>query len=102
MYLQLGKISKNFKEPKILFRSDAGPHLAILHPRVLSVYSLEEKKSKTQGLENYQLNLLYQHNMQRQAFCMTVGPFGKVSKRDFICVESIDGTLSIYEQVTTM
>lgn len=86
----------------LLSRSDSGPHLAILHPRIVSVYSLEKTKSKTQGLENYHLNLLYQHNMQRQAFCMTIGPFGKVNKRDFICVESIDGTLSIYEQVISI
>ena len=78
--------------------NENGPQLAILHPRMLSIYSLERAKGKAQDIENYQLLLLYQHNLSRSAFSLTVGPFGRVKNRDFMCVLSIDGTLNLFEQ----
>lgn len=42
--------------------------------------------------------LLYENNLQRNAFNMVYGPFGGVKNRDFICIQSCDGFLMIYEQ----
>lgn len=42
--------------------------------------------------------LLYEHKLQRSSYNMVIGPFGQASKRDFFCVQSLDGTLSFFEQ----
>ena len=47
---------------------------------------------------HYQLGLMYEHNLQRSAFSMVAGAFGKVKGRDFLCVLSLDGTVSFFEQ----
>ena len=65
---------------------------------MLSIYSLERGKGKIQEFENYKLQLLYQHNLSRSAYSLTIGPFGRVKNRDFMCVQSIDGTLNLFEQ----
>jgi Bardet-Biedl syndrome 9 protein len=44
--------------------------VAILHPRKLSIYTLEE----TGG--NCNMNLSYEHKLSRNAFNFTFGPFG--------------------------
>jgi Bardet-Biedl syndrome 9 protein len=44
------------------------------------------------------LVLAYEHQLRRSAFCMVLGPFGGVNGRDFLCVQSLDGTLSFFEQ----
>lgn len=41
---------------------------------------------------------MYEHVLQRSAFNMTLGPFGHVKGKDFICIQALDGTLSFYEQ----
>ena len=51
-----------------------------------------------QDIENYQLQQIYSHKLSRSAFSISVGPFGRVKNRDFICVQSIDGTLNLFEQ----
>ena len=71
--------------------------IAVLHPRLLSVYALQQQKSKTRDMDNFKLTLLYQHRLSRSAFCLVLGPFGG-TKRDFACVQSLDGTLNIFEQ----
>ena len=53
-------------------------------------------KEKT-TLESYQLNLVYQHKLSRSAYSMCIGPFGGVQGKDFICVQSLDGTLNLFE-----
>ena len=78
--------------------NDNGPQIAILHPRLLTIYSLERAKGKVQEIENYRLLMLYQHNLSRSSYSLTVGPFGRVKNRDFMCVQSIDGTLNLFEQ----
>ena len=42
--------------------------------------------------------LLYECNLQRNAYNMVHGSFGGNKNRDFICVQSCDGFLMIYEQ----
>eukprot|EP00744_Colponema_vietnamica_P033798 GILI01056283.1.p1 GENE.GILI01056283.1~~GILI01056283.1.p1 ORF type:complete len:171 (+),score=15.28 GILI01056283.1:113-625(+) len=76
-----------------------GLSLAVLHPRRLSVYSVTPVAGST-GVSYYSLTLAYSHNFDRIAVNFTHGPFGGVSGRDFLCVQSIDGVLSFYEQET--
>lgn len=92
--------------------------MALLHPRLLSVYTIQKGKGApvvpqpapngesaqegdnkgTTSIEGYQLVLVYEHQLARSAFSITVGHFGKVVNKDFICVQSLDGTISVFEQ----
>ncbi|XP_078454547.1 protein PTHB1 isoform X2 [Lampetra planeri] len=73
-------------------------HLAILHPRKLAVYTVTGASGTVEHGNQYQLRLMYEHNLQRTACNMTCGPFGEVKGRDFICIQSMDGMLSFFEQ----
>ncbi|XP_044531553.1 protein PTHB1 [Gracilinanus agilis] len=46
----------------------------------------------------YQIKLMYEHNLQRIACNMTYGSFGGVKGRDLICIQSMDGMLMLFEQ----
>jgi len=70
-----------------------GLHLAILHPRRLAVMSLSTGANGGQ----VEVNNLYDHPLDRPACNFTCGPFGGQGK-DFICVQSMDGLLSFFEQ----
>ncbi|XP_066154098.1 protein PTHB1 [Euwallacea fornicatus] len=72
--------------------------LVLLHPRVLSVYSLVFKAGKTDHGNQTFLQLLYEHKLRGSAYNFAVGPFGGSQQRDFICVQSLDGVLSFFEQ----
>ncbi|GFO18472.1 protein pthb1-like isoform x1 [Plakobranchus ocellatus] len=72
--------------------------LAVLHPRKLAVFNVTAITGAVEHGSQYQLNLLYEHNLQRTAFNFCYGPFGGVKGKDFICVQSMDGTVSIFEQ----
>uniref|UniRef100_A0A8C1P1F2 Bardet-Biedl syndrome 9 n=1 Tax=Cyprinus carpio TaxID=7962 RepID=A0A8C1P1F2_CYPCA len=50
--------------------------------------------------DQYQLRLVYEHNLQRTACNMTYGPFGGVTGHHFICIQSMDGMLMFFEQET--
>ena len=92
--------------------SNGENHLAVLHPRLLSVYSIQKGKSqstvaagvneqddsKQMHIDSFQLILLYEHKLSRSAFSVTAGHFGRVLNKDFLCVQSIDGTISVFEQ----
>ncbi|KAI1293790.1 Protein PTHB1 [Halotydeus destructor] len=73
-------------------------NLAILHPRKLSVYSVSGTSGYSEHGSSYNILLIYEHNLQRSAYNMVSGPFGQVKGREFLCVQSIDGSLSFYEQ----
>jgi Bardet-Biedl syndrome 9 protein len=77
--------------------SDA-THVAVLHPRKLTVFGLSSIPGLTEHGIQYQLRSLYEHKFQRTAFNFCYGPFGGVKGRDFICVQSVDGTISVFEQ----
>ena len=53
--------------------------------------------SDASSIEGFQLNLVYQHKLSRAAFSMCSGPFGGVQNKDYICVQSVDGTLNLFE-----
>lgn len=80
-----------------IFSASKGPQIAILHPRQLSVYSVTKFTSDKKTLDSFQLSLVYQHKLNRSAFSMCVGPFGGVQGKDFVCVQSVDGCLNLFE-----
>uniref|UniRef100_A0A3B4G2W9 Bardet-Biedl syndrome 9 n=1 Tax=Pundamilia nyererei TaxID=303518 RepID=A0A3B4G2W9_9CICH len=71
-------------------------HLAVLHPRKLSVYSVSTAGNVEHG-DQYQLKLVYEHNLQRTACNMTYGTFGGVMHHS-LCIQSMDGMLMFFEQ----
>ncbi|XP_066512648.1 protein PTHB1-like [Hoplias malabaricus] len=73
-------------------------HLAVLHPRKLSVYAVSGTTGNVEHGDQYQLRLVYEHNLQRTACNMTYGPFGGVTGHHFICIQSMDGMLMFFEQ----
>ncbi|XP_053570409.1 protein PTHB1 [Bombina bombina] len=73
-------------------------HLAVLHPRKLCVYSVSGTLGNVEHGNQYQIKLMYEHNLQRTACNMTHGPFGGVKGRDLICIQSMDGVLMFFEQ----
>ncbi|XP_030639011.1 protein PTHB1 [Chanos chanos] len=75
-------------------------HLAVLHPRKLSVYSVSGMAGNVEHGDQYQMRLVYEHNLQRTACNMTYGPFGGVTGHHFICIQSMDGMLMFFEQET--
>uniref|UniRef100_A0A3Q3J5M0 Bardet-Biedl syndrome 9 n=1 Tax=Monopterus albus TaxID=43700 RepID=A0A3Q3J5M0_MONAL len=73
-------------------------HLAVLHPRKLSVYSVSGTAGNVEHGSQYQLKLVYQHNLQRTACNMTYGTFGGVTGHHSLCIQSMDGMLMFFEQ----
>uniref|UniRef100_A0A4X2JV89 Bardet-Biedl syndrome 9 n=1 Tax=Vombatus ursinus TaxID=29139 RepID=A0A4X2JV89_VOMUR len=73
-------------------------HLAVLHARKLCVYSVSGTVGNVEHGNQYQIKLMYEHNLQRIACNMTYGSFGGVKGRDLICIQSMDGMLMLFEQ----
>ncbi|XP_012494210.1 PREDICTED: protein PTHB1 [Propithecus coquereli] len=73
-------------------------HLAVLHSRKLCVYSVSGTLGNVEHGNQYQIKLMYEHNLQRTACNMTYGSFGGVKGRDLICIQSMDGMLMVFEQ----
>ncbi|XP_027142676.1 protein PTHB1 isoform X2 [Larimichthys crocea] len=73
-------------------------HLAVLHPRKLSVYSVSGTAGNVEHGDQYQLKLVYEHNLQRTACNMTYGSFGGVTGHHSLCIQSMDGMLMFFEQ----
>uniref|UniRef100_A0A1A7YUI9 Bardet-Biedl syndrome 9 n=1 Tax=Iconisemion striatum TaxID=60296 RepID=A0A1A7YUI9_9TELE len=73
-------------------------HLAVLHPRKLSVYAVSGTAGNVDHGDQYQLKLVYEHNLQRTACNMTYGTFGGVTGHHSLCIQSMDGMLMFFEQ----
>ncbi|XP_028132016.1 protein PTHB1 isoform X1 [Diabrotica virgifera virgifera] len=71
---------------------------AVLSPRRLSVHLLKIKEGQTEHGTQNTFETLYEHHLLRSAANFTIGPFGGSQNRDFICVQSLDGMLSFFEQ----
>eukprot|EP00419_Tripos_fusus_P062410 CAMPEP_0172920554 /NCGR_PEP_ID=MMETSP1075-20121228/204314_1 /TAXON_ID=2916 /ORGANISM="Ceratium fusus, Strain PA161109" /LENGTH=869 /DNA_ID=CAMNT_0013780599 /DNA_START=19 /DNA_END=2628 /DNA_ORIENTATION=+ len=71
--------------------------LAILHPTRLAIY-LVSAVSSGGSVNYYSLAQAYEHHLTRPAFNFCFGPFGGTRDRDYICVQSLDGVLSFFEQ----
>lgn len=78
-------------------RRSSDPKILVLHPRLVSVYNVAVQRGKSQESDGFQLQLQYQHKLSRSAHCALVGNFGR-GKKDFICVQSLDGTINFFEQ----
>jgi len=80
------------------FISTGGHALAVLHPRKLAVYTLQAKGNQQQT-SFYQLQLAYEHRLDHTACNMVYGRFGGTHV-DYLCVQSMDGQLIVFEQET--
>jgi Bardet-Biedl syndrome 9 protein len=71
--------------------------LAVLQPRKLSVYSINQTSAGPLDLIKH-----YEHRFQGNfhAFNMCTGAFGGAFNRDYICVQSCDGCLAVFEHET--
>ena len=87
-------------------------HIAVLHPRCLAVHRLVKTPGSRRSEEtsvvsgetdlasgvSYDLKLVYQHKLKHTAYNMCKGPFGRTSgQTDFICVQSLDGVITTFE-----
>lgn len=81
--------------------------LAVLHPRRLSVYTVEGVGGSGMAASYFKLTPRYEHLLgidgeHFTAFNMIHGPFGSTasarSDRDHLCVQSLDGRLQFFEQ----
>jgi len=71
--------------------------LAVLHPMKLCIYMVSAVSSGG-SVNYYSLAQAYEHQLTRPAFNFCYGPFGGVRERDYICIQSLDGVLSFFEQ----
>jgi Bardet-Biedl syndrome 9 protein len=71
--------------------------LALLHPMKLAIYMVSAVSSGG-SVNYYSLAQAYEHQLTRPAFNFCCGPFGGVRDRDYICIQSLDGVLSFFEQ----
>ncbi|KRZ11149.1 Protein PTHB1, partial [Trichinella zimbabwensis] len=73
--------------------------LCILHQKSVAVYSLQERLSKTflHG-KDYHLEILYEYPLSHNAYNMISGFLNGHDDSNFICVQSLDGVLYIFEQ----
>ncbi len=68
--------------------------LAVLHSRMLVIYAVETVEDTTH------LSTVYKHELTRNSFnCFTQGFFGK-ARNELICVQSVDGQLTIINRDT--
>ncbi|XP_060837065.1 protein PTHB1 isoform X2 [Rhopalosiphum padi] len=74
-------------------------NIAVLHPFSIVVYGVNCISGSTDHGDQYVLEMMYEHKFDRSAYQMVVGPFGGGSgSRDFACVMSLDGVVTVYEQ----
>ncbi|RZC35649.1 PTHB1 [Asbolus verrucosus] len=73
------------------------PILQVGYGRLVSSATVEIIECLRSGVQNI-LQLAYEHKLRRSAYNFLVGPFGGTQNRDFICVQSLDGLLTFFEQ----
>ncbi|XP_074509075.1 protein PTHB1 isoform X1 [Sebastes fasciatus] len=73
-------------------------HLAVLHPRKCSIFSVSGTAGNVEHGDQYQLKLVYEHNLKRTVCNMTYGTFGGVGGHHSMCIQSMDGMLMFFEQ----
>eukprot|EP00998_Keelungia_sp_KM082_P012888 NODE_92_length_2703_cov_43.368401_g88_i0.p1 GENE.NODE_92_length_2703_cov_43.368401_g88_i0~~NODE_92_length_2703_cov_43.368401_g88_i0.p1 ORF type:complete len:885 (+),score=212.26 NODE_92_length_2703_cov_43.368401_g88_i0:82-2655(+) len=78
--------------------------LAVLHPRKITVYNVV--KGGGAGPDNaadpltrmYTLSKAYEHLLERTSYNFCIGAFNNNFGKDYLCVQSMDGQLSFFEQ----
>ncbi|KAE9544899.1 hypothetical protein AGLY_000442 [Aphis glycines] len=74
-------------------------NIAVLHPFSIVVHGVNCIAGSTDHGDQYVLETMYEHKFDRSAYQMVVGPFGGGSgSRDFACIMSLDGVVTVYEQ----
>ncbi|KAL4148088.1 hypothetical protein QTP88_002392 [Uroleucon formosanum] len=82
-----------------LISCSSNKNIAVLHPFSLVVHGVNRIAGSTDHGDQYVLETMYEHKFDRSAYQMVVGPFGGGSgSRDFTCVMSLDGAVTVYEQ----
>lgn len=72
--------------------------ICVLHPRKLVVFSIQNIKEKgSSDTSYYQLVPVFEHKLDRTSYNFCHGPFGGVQGKDYICVQSMDGQLQVFE-----
>ncbi|CAK1582085.1 unnamed protein product [Parnassius mnemosyne] len=74
--------------------------IIILHPQCYIIYELHRKGGLTDAGDQNHIEPLIKHYFKRRAYNLTCGPFGSSKSRDLICVQSLDSTLSFFDQDT--
>eukprot|EP00656_Telonema_subtile_P016506 TRINITY_DN18721_c0_g1_i1.p1 TRINITY_DN18721_c0_g1~~TRINITY_DN18721_c0_g1_i1.p1 ORF type:complete len:821 (+),score=232.22 TRINITY_DN18721_c0_g1_i1:79-2541(+) len=72
--------------------------LAVLHSRKLVIYSTTCTPNPAAGQPPVQVSRLYDHPLDRPSSNFCVGAFGSAHNKDYVCVQSMDGLLSFFEQ----
>ncbi|XP_050429055.1 protein PTHB1 isoform X2 [Adelges cooleyi] len=74
-------------------------YIAVLRPFSVLVCGINQISGSTDHGDQYVMETIYEHKFECSAYQMVIGPFGGgISKRDFICILSLDGTMLVYEQ----
>ncbi|XP_021183522.3 protein PTHB1 [Helicoverpa armigera] len=90
LQIETGKFTGNCEDRQIL----------VLHPQSYEVFHLKRKEGHMEaGQQNYLVPII-KHSFTRKADSLTCGPFGNIKTRDFICIQSLDGSLSFFDQDT--
>ncbi|CAF1140201.1 unnamed protein product [Adineta steineri] len=78
--------------------------IAVLFSHKLSVYDYNEQSGMTEQGRQIDLELNYEHNLNRPTFNMCKGHFGSggrgnkdSSNHEYICVQTLDGVLFVFE-----
>ncbi|XP_053625043.1 protein PTHB1 [Plodia interpunctella] len=80
----------------------ADRQIIVLHPQCYAIYELRRKEGHTDAGEQNALELVIKHSFPQKAHSLTYGPFGNVKSRDFICIQSLDGHLSFFDQASIL
>eukprot|EP01083_Nonionella_stella_P086920 241654_1 len=72
--------------------------LAALHPRSIAVYSFTAVSSAGSEVSYYETTKAYEHKLKRTSANFTFGSFGGGEDKDMLCVQSVDGNLSFFDQ----
>ncbi|KHJ45069.1 hypothetical protein D918_04880 [Trichuris suis] len=73
--------------------------LAVLHPRSVAVYAVTAHDDKpADEYRDMDLELLYERVLTHSAHSFIGGPLGGEEQADFICVQSLDGVIYLFEQ----
>ncbi|XP_039746992.1 protein PTHB1 isoform X2 [Pararge aegeria] len=90
LQIKTGKFSANCADRQIL----------ILHPNSYAIYELDKQGGHSDvGDQNF-IAPVIKHSFTRRAHSTTCGPFGNSKSRDLICIQALDGTLSLFDQDT--
>ncbi|CAB3234515.1 unnamed protein product [Arctia plantaginis] len=72
--------------------------ILVLHPHGYEIFHLKRTEGHMEAGDQNILSPIIKHSFTRKADSLTCGPFGNIKTRDLICVLSLDGSLSFFDQ----